>query len=117
MSINQLFIMHVTIYAGMLAPMLVQMERQIDREIAADNKAAGVCCGIQTDTDNNGGQQMISTGTENEFVDSDSEDEDEDTGVTLMYGPQPQIVTNDLKSLDEMVSQFTFYNLQIQCVF
>ncbi|CAO1401570.1 unnamed protein product [Diamesa hyperborea] len=88
---------------GMLAPMLVQMERQIDREIAADNKAAGVCCGIQTDTDNNGGQQMISTGTENEFVDSDSEDEDEDTGVTLMYGPQPQIVTNDLKSLDEMV--------------
>lgn len=99
--------------------MLVQMERQIDREIAADNKAAGVCCGIQTDSDNNGGIQMISTGTENEFVDSDSEDEDEDTGVTLMYGPQPQIVTNDLKSLDEMVSQSSSFTLQytIQCVF
>lgn len=94
--------------------MLVQMERQIDREIAADNKAAGVCCGIQTDSDTNGGPQMISTGTENEFVDSDSEDEDEDTGVTLMYGPQPQIVTNDLKSLDEMVSEYClhYYNTQ-----
>ena len=124
MSINQLFIMLflvfcISIYAGMLAPMLVQMERQIDREIAADNKAAGVCCGIQTDADNNGGAQMISTGTENEFVDSDSEDEDEDNGVTLMYGPQPQIVTNDLKSLDEMVSQLflSYYFTQFSACF
>lgn len=78
----------------MLAPMLVQMERQIDREIAADNKAN---CTTQTDT-----TQTISTGTENDF-DSDSDEEDDD-GAILMYGPQPQIVTNDLKSLDEMVS-------------
>lgn len=81
----------------MLAPMLVQMERQIDREIAADNKAN---CTTQTDT-----TQTISTGTENDF-DSDSEEEDGDDGAILMYGPQPQIVTNDLKSLDEMVSFF-----------
>jgi growth arrest-specific protein 2 len=71
----------------MLAPMLVQMERQIDREIAADNKANGVAFGTQT-----------------EEFDSDSEEEDDDNGPMLMYGPQPQIVTNDLKSLDEMVS-------------
>lgn len=83
----------------MLAPMLVQMERQIDREIAADNKANGVAFGTQTDT-----TQTTSTGTENEEFDSDSEEEDDD-GAILMYGPAPQIVTNDLKSLDEMVSE------------
>jgi hypothetical protein len=82
----------------MLAPMLVQMERQIDREIAADNKANGVAFGTQTET------EMTTTGTEIEEFDSDSEEEDDDNGPMLMYGPQPQIVTNDLKSLDEMVS-------------
>lgn len=81
------------------------MERQIDREIAADNKANGVASGTQTET----GTQSISTGTENEeFDDSDSEDEGDD-GAILMYGPAPQIVTNDLKSLDEMVSKVFFY--------
>ena len=90
----------------MLAPMLVQMERQIDREIAADNKAN---CTTQTDT-----TQIISTGTENEFDDSDSEEENDD-GAILMYGPAPQIVTNDLKSLDEMVSNsWLFFGLS-QC--
>lgn len=84
---------------GMLAPMLVQMERQIDREIAADNKANGIVCGTQTD----GNSHSISTGTEEDLFDSDSEDEDDPNGPMLMYGPQPQIVTNDLKSLDEMV--------------
>lgn len=84
--------------------MLVQMERQIDREIAADNKAN---CTTQTDT-----TQEISTGTENDF-DSDSEEEDDD-GAILMYGPQPQIVTNDLKSLDEMVSCSLFFSIAQQ---
>ncbi|XP_021707456.1 GAS2-like protein pickled eggs [Aedes aegypti] len=84
---------------GMLAPMLVQMERQIDREIAADNKANGIVCGTQTE----GNSHSISTGTEEDLFDSDSEDEDDPNGPMLMYGPQPQIVTNDLKSLDEMV--------------
>ncbi|XP_055923176.1 GAS2-like protein pickled eggs [Eupeodes corollae] len=86
---------------GMLAPMLVQMERQIDREIAADNKANGIGCGTQTD---NTECDKINMATETEMFDTDSEDEeDNDEGPTLMYGPQPQIVTNDLKSLDEMV--------------
>lgn len=80
--------------------MLVQMERQIDREIAADNKANGIVCGTQTE----GNSSSISTGTEEDLFDSDSEDEDDPNGPMLMYGPQPQIVTNDLKSLDEMVS-------------
>lgn len=84
---------------GMLAPMLVQMERQIDREIAADNKANGVAFGTQTDENS---KQTTSTGTENGLFDTDSDDEDSEEPM-LMYGPQPQIITNDLKSLDEMV--------------
>uniref|UniRef100_A0A182K6F4 GAR domain-containing protein n=1 Tax=Anopheles christyi TaxID=43041 RepID=A0A182K6F4_9DIPT len=92
---------------GMLAPMLVQMERQIDREIAADNRAnnAGVGCGTQTEGgEGDGTGNGVSTGTETELYDSDSEEEDhESESPMLMYGPQPQIVTNDLKSLDEMV--------------
>uniref|UniRef100_A0A182N6V8 GAR domain-containing protein n=1 Tax=Anopheles dirus TaxID=7168 RepID=A0A182N6V8_9DIPT len=90
---------------GMLAPMLVQMERQIDREIAADNRAnAGVGCGTQTEGDGDGTGNGVSTGTETELYDSDSEEEDHEAeSPMLMYGPQPQIVTNDLKSLDEMV--------------
>ncbi|XP_066255859.1 GAS2-like protein pickled eggs [Euwallacea similis] len=70
---------------GMLAPMLVQMERQIDREIAADQKKLGF-----GDNENNNDLDE----------DSDSEFEEE---APMMYGPVPQIVTNDLKSLDEMV--------------
>ncbi|XP_044261603.1 GAS2-like protein pickled eggs [Tribolium madens] len=69
---------------GMLAPMLVQMERQIDREIAADQKKL-----------NNGLHDQ------NSFDDDDDSDMEEET--MLIYGPVPQIVTNDLKSLDEMV--------------
>ncbi|XP_020716794.1 GAS2-like protein pickled eggs isoform X2 [Ceratitis capitata] len=97
---------------GMLAPMLVQMERQIDREIAADNKANGIGCGTQTDNaDATGTQTEIGINTDNVatetdmFDDSDSENEDDDDNSSpmLMYGPQPQIITNDLKSLDEMV--------------
>lgn len=71
----------------MLAPMLVQMERQIDREIAADQKKMGV----------------ISNENENGLEDDSDSDMEEEEPV-LMYGPTPQIITNDLKSLDEMVS-------------
>lgn len=67
---------------GMLAPMLVQMERQIDREIA---------------------QEQRGTIGETVNLESDSEDEIEEPPVIMVYGPQAQIVTNDLKSLDEMV--------------
>lgn len=88
----------VEIKKGMLAPTLVQMERQIDREIAADNKANGVC-----DNKNDNGNNIASSGQDDLF-DSDSEDECENEDPMLMYGPQQQIVTNDLKSLDEMVN-------------
>lgn len=74
----------------MLAPMLVQMERQIDREIAADQKKSGQCVENENESGLGDGD------------DSDSEMEDEQ--LMLTYGPLPQIVTNDLKSLDEMVS-------------
>lgn len=93
----------------MLAPMLVQMERQIDREIAADNKANGVAFGTQTDDDNKQ-TTSTSTDTENGLFDTDSDDEDTEEPM-LMYGPQPQIITNDLKSLDEMVSFIFFFFL------
>lgn len=89
----------------MLAPMLVQMERQIDREIAADNRANGVGCGTQTEMN---GTNSMSTETEGFESDSD-EEEDDDSGPMLMYGPMPQIITNDLKSLDEMVSTQIYY--------
>lgn len=81
---------------GMEAPMLVQMERQIDREIAADNKAMGTEEKMT---------HSISVGTDANLFDDDSEDEDNIAEEPLLvYGPQPQIITNDLKSLDEMVS-------------
>ena len=75
---------------GMLAPMLVQMERQIDREIAAENKAANGAHGNGTGNEE----------SDDEYADMHQEE------PCLIYGPQPQIVTNDLKSLDEMVSLF-----------
>lgn len=71
-----------------MAPMLIQMERQIDREIAADNKK-------MAENDGNENDNSLED-------DSDSDLEEEET--PLIYGPVPQIVTNDLKSLDEMVS-------------
>lgn len=103
------------IATGMLAPMLVQMERQIDREIAADNKANGVAFGTQTEDD---AKQTTSTSTdtENGLFDTDSDDEDTEEPM-LMYGPQPQIITNDLKSLDEMVSSFYFLSFAFAFAF
>lgn len=78
---------------GVPAPMLVQMERQIDREIAADQRklvGQNASCQTTTSTSTNGDD------------DEDSETEGE-TQPPMIYGPLPQIVTNDLKSLDEMV--------------
>lgn len=70
---------------GMLAPILVQMEREIDREIAAEQRLTR---GISM---------------EEEVDSSDEEDE------CVQYGPIPQIITNDLKSLDEMVSVLSLF--------
>lgn len=77
---------------GMLAPMLVQMERQIDRELAAENKA---------------------NGASNEDSDDEYADDMQEEVPCLIYGPQPQIVTNDLKSLDEMVSEVMILTFRI----
>ncbi|XP_043066102.1 GAS2-like protein pickled eggs [Drosophila bipectinata] len=97
---------------GMLAPMLVQMERQIDREIAADIKANNSSeSGTQTEAPNSGisttttttiTTTTVETDLYDDSDDSDNED-DADENPMMMYGPQPQIITNDLKSLDEMV--------------
>nr|CAD7426434.1 unnamed protein product [Timema monikensis] len=64
---------------GMPAPVLVQMEREIDRELAAEQRAMAP---------NNAG--------------SDFSDEEDVPPISI-----PQIVTNDLKSLDEMTKQLT----------
>lgn len=107
----------ITLPLGMLAPMLVQMERQIDREIAADIKANGAGCsenGTQTDALETGNSSaatittITTTTVETDLYDDSDDSETEDDGdqnPVLMYGPQPQIITNDLKSLDEMVSE------------
>lgn len=79
---------------GMLAPMLVQMERQIDREIAADQRKQGV--------------GFLEGNEGDEGLDDDTDSDIEDEQPVMMYGPLPQIVTNDLKSLDEMVSEIFF---------
>ncbi|RZF42393.1 hypothetical protein LSTR_LSTR004201 [Laodelphax striatellus] len=74
---------------GMPAPMLVQLEREIDREIAADKR-------------------QLKRAISQHHVDATDElllsDDDDDEDVSdAQFGPLPQIVTNDLKSLDEMV--------------
>lgn len=77
---------------GMPAPMLIQLEREIDREIAADKKKLGF--------------------SDNEYYDADLEDDLSDSDDEAQYGPLPQIVTNDLKSLDEMVSDHFIRNVK-----
>lgn len=59
----------------MPAPVLVQFEKEIDREMAKEGNM-----------DNGNGEY------------------DEDDMEPIEYGPRAQIVTNDLRSLDEMVS-------------
>lgn len=78
--------------------MLVQMERQIDREIAAEQRLQKESRGTQS--------ELIATDGAGDGDDEESDSELEDEQPMLMYGPMPQIVTNDLKSLDEMVSNF-----------
>ncbi|XP_039297453.1 GAS2-like protein pickled eggs [Nilaparvata lugens] len=72
---------------GMPAPMLVQLEREIDREIAADKR------------------QLKRGMSQHEIqqLEEEASDDDDDDDVNTQFGPLPQIVTNDLKSLDEMV--------------
>ncbi|XP_065349200.1 GAS2-like protein pickled eggs isoform X2 [Cloeon dipterum] len=83
---------------GMPTPMLVQFEREIDREIARDQKRERA--GSTSDGGNllNGATNGNSNG-----IDLEEEEEEEEEDYPVEYGPVPQIVTNDLKSLDEMV--------------
>lgn len=79
---------------GVPAPMLVQLEREIDREIAADKKI-GI---LSQETDFNDG----------DYTDlSDGEDS------VIEAAPMGQIVNNDLKSLDDMVSVKNKFRLDI----
>lgn len=91
---------------GVPAPMLVQFEREIDREIAREQREQRERGGSQCE-----GAQGVG---EAEAVEEEDEEEEED--YPLQYGPVPQIVTNDLKSLDEMVST-TFKYCVILMVF
>ena len=81
----------------MAAPLLVQMERDIDKEIERDRLAEERLRAKQLAAE--GG------GEDGEGWDEDGVEEVEDEPPpTIFYGPQAQIITNDLKSLDEMVS-------------
>jgi hypothetical protein len=74
----------------MPAPVLVQFEKEIDREIAKEGNLE------------NG----------NDY------DEEEDMMELIEYGPQAQIVTNDLRSLDEMVSfDLSLFLVQLPSIF
>uniref|UniRef100_A0A1B6DWV1 GAR domain-containing protein n=1 Tax=Clastoptera arizonana TaxID=38151 RepID=A0A1B6DWV1_9HEMI len=72
---------------GMPAPMLVQLEREIDREIAADKREL----------------QRGLSGTQGYDFEDEEDSDMSDSEDCRQFGPLPQIVTNDLKSLDEMV--------------
>ncbi|XP_069937295.1 GAS2-like protein pickled eggs isoform X2 [Cherax quadricarinatus] len=76
---------------GMAAPLLVQMEADIDRELEQERLAE--------ERAENGGQ----LNGEDESWNHDSHDLSPPEPPKMFYGPQPQIITNDLKSLDEMV--------------
>lgn len=84
----------------MPAPMLVQLEREIDREIAADKR------------DLKRGLSIAGGATATQGYDLEDEEDESDLSDAedcQQYGPLPQIVTNDLKSLDEMVSVIYFW--------
>lgn len=68
----------------MPAPVLVQFEKEIDREMAKEGN--------------------MDNGNDNDMYDEEEEDME-----PIEYGPQAQIVTNDLRSLDEMVSRFALH--------
>lgn len=73
---------------GMAAPLLVQMEDDIDREIEKERLAL----------------ESSQNGDTTHWIDQQAMEESQRT-PNLIYGPQPQVVTNDLLSLDEMVSK------------
>ena len=77
---------------GMAAPLLVQFEREIEKDEKRNlERILSVNEGTEADNEDN---------------DDDYDDDDETEEEEIDYGPKPQVVTNDLKSLDEMVSKY-----------
>lgn len=78
---------------GMAAPLLVQMEADIDREMEQERLAE---------------ERMAESGgkleDEEDAWGSGTRDLSIPEPPKMFYGPQAQVITNDLKSLDEMVS-------------
>ncbi|CAG0920494.1 unnamed protein product, partial [Notodromas monacha] len=124
---------------GMAAPLLVQFEREIDRDIAKDQRQEikiqdsgdvfAACdvdgcasdtqpagrepvvkqMSVQMETVNGGIASMVSTVSTVSTTAMTSasvvgviDDDDDDSSIADSCGSCPQIVTNDLKSLDEM---------------
>ncbi|XP_035226554.1 GAS2-like protein pickled eggs [Stegodyphus dumicola] len=87
---------------GMPAPLLVQMEREIDAEIAATSREE------ESRTTPPSSLSLRGDSDEGHEADDDSESEPPAT-PRQPQTPQPQIVTNDLRSLHERVSLITFY--------
>lgn len=76
---------------GMAAPLLVQMEADIDREMEQERLAE---------------ERMAESGgqfSEDEAWANGGQDLTPPEPPKVIYGPQVQIITNDLRSLDEMV--------------
>lgn len=82
---------------GMAAPLLVQMEADIDREMEQERLAE---------------ERMAESGGKLEDEDdtwgSGTRDLNTPEPPKMFYGPQAQVITNDLKSLDEMVSNIDY---------
>ncbi|MPC92435.1 hypothetical protein E2C01_087525 [Portunus trituberculatus] len=76
----------------MAAPLLVQMEADIDREMEQERL-------IEERMAESGGKLE-----DEEAWDSMTQDLAAPEPPKMFYGPEAQIITNDLKSLDEMVS-------------
>lgn len=78
----------------MAAPLLVQMEADIDREMEQERLAE---------------ERMAESGgkleDEEDAWGSGTRDLSIPEPPKMFYGPQAQVITNDLKSLDEMVSK------------
>ncbi|XP_040580309.1 uncharacterized protein pigs isoform X2 [Lepeophtheirus salmonis] len=124
---------------GMLAPILVQFEQEIDREIAMEEKELkekqrreekerkekekrlllkereeqfnSLHVNLDGDEINHlrdfdADEEDIEEEEEEEETEiSDEEEDDEDMEYNYPIGPLPQLITNDLKSLDEMVRE------------
>ncbi|CAB4057985.1 GAS2-like protein 1,GAS2-like protein 2,GAS2-like protein pickled eggs [Lepeophtheirus salmonis] len=103
---------------GMLAPILVQFEQEIDREIAMEEKELKEkqrreekerkekrLLLKEREEQFNSLHMKKTLKKEEETEISDEEEDDEDMEYNYPIGPLPQLITNDLKSLDEMVRE------------